>query len=155
MGLSYQTVVGSAAKNERSVRFDAPARDGTPLTARRQATYPQILTQLASSDPHAEFKLAATATDPSLQRAIYDTLTYDRYFDFRGNITEPTLSFASRAELVSTIPDESNRTPVLTNLLSNWLRQDFESARAWIESHDAVSPELAAQLITKADPAAP
>lgn len=131
------------------------APDASGIDQARQATYPHILNQLASSDPHAVFKLAATATDPSLQRAIYDTLTYDTYHDFRGNITEPTLSFASRAELVSTIPDESNRTPVLTNLLSNWLRQDFESARVWIESHDSVSPDLAAQLLTKADPAAP
>jgi hypothetical protein len=151
-----QTDTAAAARWMTDQLATLPAApDASGIDQARQATYPHILTQLGSSDPHVVLKLAATTTDPSLQRAIYDTLTYDRYLDFRGNITEPTLSFASRAELVSNIPDESNRTPVLTNLLSNWLRQDFESARAWIESHDAVSPDLAAQLITKADPAAP
>ena len=120
-----------------------------------RGTYRRIVSQLAQSDPHAVLKLAATATDPALQKTIYNTLAYETYRDYRGDIATPTLSRAARAELVATIPDESNRTPVLTTLLSNWLRQDFHAARAWIESHDAVSPELAAKLITKADPAAP
>lgn len=120
-----------------------------------RGTYRVIVSQLAQSDPHAVLKLAATATDPALQKNIYNTLAYETYRDYRGDIATPTLSRTARAELVATIPDESNRTPVLTTLLNNWLRQDFHAARAWIESHDAVSPELAAKLITKADPAAP
>ncbi len=113
--------------------------------------YAHLIARLASTDLPAVLKLAETVTDPELRTTVYNSLNYESYND----PAESNTSRATRAELIATIPDESSRTPVLTTFLDVWLRRDFHAARAWIESHDAVSPELAAQLITKADPAAP
>lgn len=116
-------------------------------------TYSVVLTKLAGSDFRAVINLAETVPDPEFRKTVYGSLNHTLYF-----YEEPVESIASRAthaDLIATIPDESNRTPVLTNFLDLWLRQDFHAARACIESHDAVSPELAARLLTKADPAAP
>jgi len=113
--------------------------------------YGNLIAKLASSDPPAVLGLAETVTDPGLRRTVYANLIGESYRD----PTDSIASRASRAELIATIPDESSRTSILTHFLDAWLREDFVSARAWIESHDTVSPELAAQLITKADPAAP
>ncbi len=113
--------------------------------------YGNLIAKLANSDPSAVLGLAETVTDAGLRRTVYANLLGEYHRDPAESIA----SRATRAELIATIPDESSRTSILTNFLDTWLRQDFHAARAWIESHDTVSPELAAQLLTKADPAAP
>ena len=45
------------------------------------------------------------------------------------------------------IQDAAVRDAVLSDHLRNWLRLDVHSATAWIESHDALSPEAAARLL--------
>lgn len=117
-----------------------------------RGAYSHVLARLASSDLPAVFKLAEAVTDPALKKAAYTSLLI---YETNRDPAESNASRAARVELIATIPDENDRTPVLTGVLDAWLSQDFHAARAWIESHDAVSPELAAQLITKADPAAP
>lgn len=146
-----RTDVASAARwmtDQLATLPTVPDASGIDQT---RGSYRLILAQLASTDLPAVLKLAGTLTDPELQKSAY-TSVFDEYY---RDPAESIASRASRAELIATIPDESNRTSVLTYFLDSWLRQDFETARAWIESHDSVSPELAAQLLTKADPAAP
>lgn len=151
-GAWSQTDVASAARWMTDQLATLPATpDASGIDQTRQGTYSHILARLASTDLPAVLKLAESVTDPELQKTAYTSLLYETYRD----PAESNASRATRAELIATIPDERNRAPVLTGFLDSWLRQDFHAARAWIESHDAVSPELAARLLTQADPTAP
>jgi hypothetical protein len=120
-----------------------------------RGSYQYIARRFAHTAPSAALQLAATTPDPSVRKTIYNTLAYEGSYSGTVNPDAPTLSRTARADLVATIPDATDRTSFLTALLGNWLRQDFHAASAWIDSHDVVAPELAARLITQADPSAP
>ena len=150
-GAWSQMDVASAARWMTDQLATLPASPDASGIDQTRGSYGNLLAHLASTDLPAVLKLAETVTDPELRKTVYTSLLYETYRD----PAESSASLATRAELIATIPDERNRTPVLTGFLDSWLRRDFHAARAWIESHDAVSPELAARLITQADPAAP
>jgi len=119
-------------------------------------TFNTVAARLARTDPQALMKLAAGLPDPSVRESLYNALTQDSHYDqidHTQNYT--TLGRSERVRLLASIPDEKLRTPVLQNALRDWLRKDFETASAWLESNDSLSPEQAAELISQTNPYTP
>ncbi len=147
---------------------NGPGRAQLPLAVQKVAT------QLARKDPAALTQWAATLAQPDLRLSAYFALA-DLPIELLGKYQPVPLSQmgnwalsngsgggvadghssesrAQRADLLATIPDASLRTEPLLYLLSNWLESDYDTARTWIENHDAVSPETAARLLDAKDP---
>ena len=104
-----------------------------------------------AQDPagYLEWVQTLPAGDPR-ERAI-ETLAnsslYSRNQD--GNLVEPPPR-AAYAEKLAQIKDDAVRERALNTHLFAWLRSDLRAARAWIESSDAITPEAAARLLTRA-----
>ena len=113
--------------------------------------YFTAISQLARTDPEAVLRLAETATGDA-QGNAYFALANDNSMGSRHD-GETSVSHSRRADLLASIPDAKTRETPLDVLLGNWLQRDYDAARAWIESHDAVSPESAARLLERHDPA--
>jgi len=106
---------------------------------------------LARQDPAALLRLAETLPAPALQGSVYFALANDHDFEAFGQVPTP-VPHAIRADLLASVPESDARSGALTVLLNNWLRRDYEAARAWIETHDAISPEAAAKLLDATSP---
>lgn len=115
--------------------------------------YHTAISQLARTDPEAVLRLAATATGDA-QGNAYLSLANESSMGSRDDGETP-VPHARRADLLASIPDVKAREMPLGILLGNWMRRDYESARAWLDTHDAVSPETAARLLDQNDPANP
>jgi hypothetical protein len=146
---------------------DGPERGQLPLVVQKVAT------QLALKDPDGLTQWASTLAQPDLRLSAYFALA-GLPAEFLGKFQPVPLaqagswalsnriaglgfgvsggSLARRADLLATIPEVALRTEPLLYLLSNWLESDYDTARAWIEDHDAVSPESAARLLDAKDP---
>lgn len=116
-------------------------------------SYRSAAARLALTDPEALLRLATEVQNPNLLTNAYYVLANDHVFVSETGPQPTPLPHARRAELLATIPDEKAREQSLTALLGNWLHSDYAPARAWLESHDAISPEAAAQLLERHDPA--
>ncbi len=110
---------------------------------------------LARTDPATLLRLAESATDAQTRLNSYYALANDRYFSPNSPAQRTAIPHARRAELLATIPDPGEREQALGILLNNWLRRDHDAARAWLDTHDAVSPETAAKILESADPLSP
>lgn len=115
-------------------------------------SYAGAVSRLADRDPEAGLRLAAATDDPDLRQTAYYALSND-YIATDSNLVPVTQPPERRAELLATIPDDQVREKNLSLLLGNWLRHDYPAASAWLETHDALSPETAARLLDQADPA--
>ena len=146
---------------------DSPGRAQLPLVVQKVAT------ELAREDPAALTQWAATLRQPDLRLSAYFALagvpsvllgkyqpvplsqmgSWALSYSTASISDEVSVgSRAQRADLLATIPDAALRTEPLLFLLSNWLESDYDTARAWIENHDAVSPDDAARLLVAKDP---
>lgn len=119
-------------------------------------TFNTVAARLARTDPQALMTLAASLPDPSVRQSLYNTLTQDSFYDeIDHSQTYATVGRSERIRLLASIPDEKLRVPVLQNALRDWLTKDFETARAWLETNDSLSPEQAAELIAQTNPYTP
>lgn len=112
-----------------------------------------IARNYTAADPEG-FLLWASSLPNQNQRLIaLNSLANDHFFtnDDGPPLANP-LSPARRAELLATIEDPKIRDTVLPNVLGNWLRRDYATAREWIETHDVLSDEAAAKLLVAHDP---
>ncbi len=67
-----------------------------------------------------------------------------------GSYEDDVPDRALRAAEISAIPDPTLRDRILGEHLETWLRHDVKAAREWIDTHDALSPEKAAELLNRA-----
>ena len=114
-------------------------------------TAQNIASLLARQDPAALLRAADTLPAPALRSSVYFALANDHDVEAFGQISTP-ISHQTRADLLASIPDADARATPLNFLLHNWLRRDYEAARAWIETHDALPPEAAAKLLDTTSP---
>ncbi len=126
----------------------------TTILPQLQAYRPETLTSTVSAwlkqDPSGALQWIESPLDSSTRRAALDALPIPRYF---GDADTPNRS--SRADLIAQIRDPALRSSVLSMHLDNWIRSDLPAAREWIETHDALSPEQAAQILANAGVATP
>lgn len=72
------------------------------------------------------------------------------YFDSLGGTSQERYPRAATAELYSKIQDTKIRSDTLARHIREWLTKDPAAAKAWLESHDALTPEQAAKLLAPA-----
>ena len=95
-------------------------------------------------DPVAALDWAQALPDPKKRAAALEIIT-SASAPFASDVPDPV----ARATVLATVTDPALRDQALANHLRPWLRSDLASARAWIESNDALSPEAAARLYTE------
>ncbi len=110
-----------------------------------------VASLLARQDPAALLRLTESFPSPELRRSAYYALANDYAHESFSQVATP-ISHQTRADLLASIPNAEARETPLNFLLRNWLRRDYEAARAWIETHDALSPEAAAKLLDTTSP---
>ena len=108
------------------------------------------LASWSQKDPAGTLQWAESLADPRIRQSALDSLVAPRH-----GYGADTPDRAERADLLTRIKDPALRTSTLSSHLENWLRSDLASARAWIESHDAIAPEEAARLLANAGVTAP
>jgi hypothetical protein len=119
-------------------------------------TFRTVTGRLASTDPQALLTLAETLPDESLREELYNTLAQDSFYDATDHSHKPSrLGNSERVRLLSSISDEKTRASVLQSTVRDWLMQDFNTARAWLDANDYLTPEQAAELISQTNPLAP
>lgn len=106
---------------------------------------------LARQDSASFLRLANTLPASDVRSNIYLALANDHDFDADDQALAP-LPHQARADLLAGIPDPENRAMSLNVLLKNWLRRDYDAARAWIETHDVLPAEAAAKLLDANSP---
>ena len=119
---------------------------------------PALASRWAWQDPVAVAAWADTLPDETTRKKVVSTLGHEYVDDLAGadryesyiNRPDPPPRAAYATQLAA-ITNPSIREQGLTNYLRVWLHSDYNSARAWIESHDALPPEKAAELLTRAD----
>ena len=114
------------------------------------AVNPVLIYAWVRKDPEAALRWAESETlllgpvarrmSPSLISAL-------------GGYQENRAPRAATADLCSKIADPGLRAEALGAHLRDWLAKDRPAARAWIENHDALSPEQAAALLASPLPA--
>lgn len=106
----------------------------------------QVGARWGQNDPLAMLDWAATLPNPTLREAAIHSITQP-YWPHDEERPDPPPR-AARADTLARIEDPALRERVLTQHLKNWLSSDVNAARTWIESHNALSPEKAAELLT-------
>ena len=122
----------------------------------------KVLRSVASrwslQDPLSFVAWAETIPDATRRDAVLGTLGFEYFGDVRdpgfhealNNRIDPPPRVAYAAQL-SKIENPALREKGLTAHLRGWIHYDYQAARAWMESHDALSPEAAARLLTEAE----
>ncbi|MEY4489404.1 MAG: hypothetical protein RIQ79_1912 [Verrucomicrobiota bacterium] len=108
------------------------------------------LSTWSRTDPAAAVAWAEGLTSPMLKEGLLMNMAQSY-----GPYDADTPDRAVRADQIAAITEPAIRDRVLAPHLENWLRSDLKAAREWIDTHDALSPEKAAELLTKADPSHP
>ena len=101
----------------------------------------------ARQDPLAFTAWIETLPAGPLRERLPKAFVPTARFDTRIDLPDPPPR-AAYADQLARIADPSIREPALVSHLSNWLRVDRNSARAWLEANDTLSPEAAARLLT-------
>ena len=109
----------------------------------------EVLSKTAAAwfqkDPAGLVTWAESLPSPLLREGLLSSLGQSP-----GGYDDDIPDRAVRATELAAIADPALRERVLGEHLKTWLRYDVQAAREWIESHDAISPEKAAELITLA-----
>ena len=107
-------------------------------------TYEYSLATWYQRDPLGALAWGQSLPDPAWrQKTVRGMLNLSAPWDY-SDPPEPV----ARADTLAKIPDPALRADALARHLKNWLRADVRLAREWIESHDALSPEQAAALLS-------
>lgn len=108
------------------------------------AVNPALIFAWVQKDPEAALRWAESETlllGPVARRMSPSLISS------LGGYQETRAPRAATADLYSKINDDGLRAEALTAHLREWLAKDRPAAQAWLESHDALSPEQAAALL--------
>lgn len=100
----------------------------------------------SAKDPESALRWIETLPDQKqrwqVQNSFFNYNRYDR------DAPDPV----ARASLLATVQDKDMRSSMLQQHLSQWMRSDYQSARAWLENSDALTPETTARLLVDGAP---
>jgi hypothetical protein len=118
-----------------------------------EARITQILGQSTRAwfarEPEAALAWAEAIPDPNRQSlALLSLGSRNVYGDENSSAVSPE----RHAALLSKIQNPAQREITLGMMLSTWINEDRATARAWLETHDALSPESTARLLLQATP---
>ena len=106
----------------------------------RRRTFISTTRAWAQSDSLAALRWAETLPDPSLRQLA---ITVVSATDGRP--------LEKQADLLAQIQSPAARSGSLEELLGHWLQKDPAAARAWLDSHDALSAEQSARLLKQTE----
>ncbi len=106
----------------------------------RRRTFISTTRAWAQSDSLAALRWAETLPDPSLRQLA---ITVVSATDGRP--------LEKQADLLAQIQSPAVRSGSLEELLGHWLQKDPAAARAWLDSHDALSAEQSARLLKQTE----
>ena len=112
--------------------------------------YRSLFANWGHRDPAGFVRWAGTEAPPELRSGALLALLAKPLHEDTEHL-DPALG----AELVAALPDRQLANSTLFIHLQRWLRDDPELARAWLDSHDVLSPEQAARLLSLAGLAQP
>ena len=114
--------------------------DETETELARKLTLTATTRAWAQRDPLAALHWATSLPDPARRQIA---ITIVSVADERP--------LPAQADLLVQIQDSEVRVQSLNELFSHWLQNDPPTARAWLDTHDALSPEQIATLLAQAE----
>lgn len=132
---------------------------GNPYTNSPDATaqlsaFSHSVFQWSRREPLAALRWAEALTDPLQKRTALGAVT-ERYGQQGYGLDVPRIDPQAQAELITQIQDPALRINYLSSHLRKWLRADEKQALTWLDTHDTLTPEQAAQLIEQANSSTP
>ena len=114
--------------------------------AKHREALPALVASWFKQAPLDALRWAETLPDPATREIALQGLNYSDQSGLNSLLN--LADHAHQAELLSHLQSPSVRAEILGAHLRKWLRADEDAARAWIEAHEALSPEQAAAILT-------